>query len=213
MARVTFRPLATDLQSATSKYSQNLKNQEEQKVHMHQCHKHSTPQLLVTAVKGPVGQQQGCTLTVQTVAIKPPVSDCVQYQSCSLEADINTRARALCSCIAGQTLQKGHIVLQHCRSYGQIPALCLRRSKDHPASDRHLWPTGLPPSNTTHLLQLGDMPTQFNAVDLLYLISSIFVSTATHQFANNVRARYVPFIFMSQSSGVGSVLCALGEHS
>ena len=180
---------------------------------MLQCHKHSTPQLFVTAVKGPVGQGQGCTLTVQTVAIKPPVSDCVLYQSCSLEAVISTRARALCSCIAGQTLQKGHIVLQHCHSYGQIPALFLRRSKDRPASDRHLCATGLPPSNTTYLLQLGDMSSQFNAVDLLYLTSSIFVSTATHQFANSDRARYVPFIFMPQSSGVGRVPCALGEQS
>ena len=179
---------------------------------MHQCHKHSIPQLFVTAVKGRVGQGLGCTLTVQTVAIKPPVSDCVQYQSCCLEAVINTRARALCSCIAGQTLQKGHIVLQHCRSYGQIPALCLRRSKDSPASGRHLCATGMSPSNTTRLLQLGDMQSQFNAVDLLYLISSIFVSTATHQFVND-RARCVPFIFMPQSSGVGSVLCALGEQS
>ena len=73
--------------------------------------------------------------------------------------------------------------------------------------------TGLPPSNKTHLLQLGDMPSQFNAVDLLYFISSIFVSTATHQIANNDRARCVPFIFMPESSGVGSVLCALGEQS
>jgi len=161
-----FPSTCKDLESATSKYSQNFKNQEEQKVHMLQCHKCSTPQLFVTAVEGPVGQD--CTLTVQTVAIKPPVSDCVQYQSCSLEAVTSTRARALCSCIAGQTLQKGHIIFNiaipmdrflHCscadpRTAQQVKDICGQQSCHHP---------------TRHLSQLGDMPSQFNAVDLLYL--------------------------------------------
>jgi len=66
----------------------------------------------VTVVKGLI--EQGCTFTLQTVAIKRHVSDCVQYQSCALAAVINTEARAPCSCIAGHALQKDHIGLQHC---------------------------------------------------------------------------------------------------
>jgi hypothetical protein len=98
-------------------------------------------------------------------------------------------------------------------SSGQIPALWLCGSKDHPASERHLCATVLSPSKKTHHLQVGDMPSYFNAVEMKYLTLSIFVAAATHQFTNIISTRYVPFIFMPESSGVGRFLSVPGEHS
>lgn len=57
------------------------------------------------------------------------------------------------------------------------------------------------------------VPSQFNAVDLIYLTLSIFVAAATRQFAIIISTRYVPFIFMPESSGVGRFLSVPGEYS
>jgi len=57
------------------------------------------------------------------------------------------------------------------------------------------------------------VPSQFNAVDLIYLTLSIIVSAATCQFTNIISTRYVPFIFIPESSGVGRFLSVLEEHS
>jgi hypothetical protein len=57
------------------------------------------------------------------------------------------------------------------------------------------------------------VPSQFNAVDLIYLTVSIFVGAATRQFSNIFSTRYVPFIFMPESSGVGRFHSVPGEHS
>jgi hypothetical protein len=51
------------------------------------------------------------------------------------------------------------------------------------------------------------VPSQFNAVDL---ISSISVGAATCQFTNISSTRYVPFISVPESSGVGRFVCVLG---
>jgi hypothetical protein len=169
----------------------------------------------VTVVKGHIGQ--GCTFALQTVVMKVLVSDCVQYQMLGHCSSYQYRglssAQLYCwPSFAGRP---------HCPStlpsinpsYGQIPALCSRGSKDRPASERHLWATGLPSSKKTHLLQLGDVVSQFDALDLIYLTLSIYVAAATCQFAIIVRTRYVPFIFMPESSGVGRFFSVLGERS
>jgi len=57
------------------------------------------------------------------------------------------------------------------------------------------------------------VPSQFNAVDLIYLTLSIFVAAATRQFSIIISTRYVPFIFMPESSVVGRFLSVPGEHS
>jgi len=83
--------------------------------------------------------------------IKVPVSDCVQYQMLAHCSSYQYRGLSSAQLCRKTTLPSIN------PSYGQIPALCSRGSKDHPANERHLCATGLPPSKKTHLLQLGDM--------------------------------------------------------
>jgi hypothetical protein len=56
------------------------------------------------------------------------------------------------------------------------------------------------------------VPSEFNAVDFIYLTLSIFVAAAARQFTNIISTRYVHFIFMPESSGVGRFLSVPGEH-
>jgi hypothetical protein len=132
-------------------------------------------------------------------------------RGCGLEAVINTKA--LCRRIAGQALQEDYIGLQHCHQLILPLDRYLLGCKDRAACERHLWATGLPPSKKTRLLQLGDVPSQLNAVGLIYMTLSIFVAAATHHFTIIIGTRYVPFIFMPESSGVGRVLSVPEEHS
>jgi hypothetical protein len=163
-------------------------------------------------VKGLIGQ--GCTFDYR-LSIKSRVSECVEYQrlraGCSYWFwSLELLAAVLLARLCIKSTLVFNIAINP--SCGQIPALCLHGSKYRISSERRLLATGLLPSKKIHLLQqLGDVPSQFSAVGLIHLILSIFFATATCQ-CTIISTRYVPFIFMPESSGVSRFLSVLGEE-
>jgi hypothetical protein len=97
-------------------------------------------------------------------------------------------------------------------SYGQIPALCLHGSKDSPASELTSVGSRIATiQEDTSSATWRHVPSQYNAVDLIYLTLGVFVAAATHQFTSITGTRYVPFIFVPENSGVGTFLNVSGD--